>query len=119
MMTGRGSWPKFGVPSTAQAPMEALLRKVGDNIEDVPCVQDPDLWWSHDRNEIEHAKRMCHNCPAINECLRYALEAKERVGIWGGAEVAVLERNRVLARKRENSARSRLIRQRERNGDVD
>lgn len=30
------------------------------------------------------AKRVCRQCPVRAECLNYALEARERHGIWGG-----------------------------------
>lgn len=31
------------------------------------------------------AKRICADCPVVVECLTYAVDAKERDGIWGGA----------------------------------
>ena len=30
------------------------------------------------------ARRLCAGCPVRAECLAYALEAPEEVGIWGG-----------------------------------
>jgi WhiB family redox-sensing transcriptional regulator len=30
------------------------------------------------------AKRICNGCPVREECLEYAVERKERFGIWGG-----------------------------------
>jgi WhiB family redox-sensing transcriptional regulator len=35
-------------------------------------------------DEIENAKSICRRCPVINECLRWALAAREPSGVWGG-----------------------------------
>jgi WhiB family redox-sensing transcriptional regulator len=45
---------------------------------------DPDLFFSTDPGETEHALSICASCPVRVECLDYALEAGERFGIWGG-----------------------------------
>jgi WhiB family redox-sensing transcriptional regulator len=34
--------------------------------------------------ETERALAICATCPVQRECLDYALEARERFGIWGG-----------------------------------
>jgi WhiB family redox-sensing transcriptional regulator len=34
---------------------------------------------------VEVAKRICTGCPVKEECLRYAIEAGEVLGVWGGA----------------------------------
>ncbi|MDR3663075.1 MAG: WhiB family transcriptional regulator [Mycobacterium sp.] len=31
----------------------------------------------------ENAKRICHSCPVLHECLGHAMEADEPYGIWG------------------------------------
>lgn len=43
------------------------------------------------------AKRVCAGCPVRAECLEYALESKQRSGVWGGLderERATLHRGR-------------------------
>lgn len=53
---------------------------------------DPELFFSsedeenrQERREREAAaKAVCARCQVSDECLAYALEARERYGIWGG-----------------------------------
>jgi WhiB family redox-sensing transcriptional regulator len=45
---------------------------------------DPDLFFSGAREEEALALAICASCPVRLECLDYALEARERFGIWGG-----------------------------------
>lgn len=33
---------------------------------------------------IAAAKRICQQCPVIDECLRHALRVREAYGVWGG-----------------------------------
>lgn len=62
--------------------------------EAVECRENPDLFfpedWDYDNNTgmawkaRKLAKEMCLRCPLKNQCLDYALEAREMGGIWGG-----------------------------------
>jgi WhiB family redox-sensing transcriptional regulator len=36
------------------------------------------------RKRIAAAKAICRTCPAITECLSYALRVREPYGVWGG-----------------------------------
>jgi WhiB family transcriptional regulator, redox-sensing transcriptional regulator len=47
---------------------------------------DPDLWHPEngDRAAAEYAKAVCQRCPARSRCLRWAMEANEEHGVWGG-----------------------------------
>jgi WhiB family redox-sensing transcriptional regulator len=66
---GRGSWQ----PLAACAPSQISLFFVPD---DVPAA---------DRRRRENAaKLICASCPVREDCLRYAIDAGERHGIWGG-----------------------------------
>ena len=45
---------------------------------------DPFLFFPSSREETDMALAICASCPVRPECLKYALEARERFGIWGG-----------------------------------
>lgn len=52
---------------------------------DRPCTQeDPELFFSTSPLVIEEAKRICHRCPHVLECLREALATREEHGVFGG-----------------------------------
>ena len=49
------------------------------------------------------AKRMCADCPVHLACRRYALEARESYGVWGGlTEDERLERTGARPRRRRS-----------------
>jgi WhiB family redox-sensing transcriptional regulator len=43
------------------------------------------------------AKAVCSSCPVIQRCLRWALEAREPYGVWGG--LSVDEREALIAKR--------------------
>lgn len=52
-----------------------------------PCqVSDPEVWFAEKGDHVatKKAKQLCSTCPVVNECLTYALQAKELYGVWGG-----------------------------------
>ena len=46
---------------------------------------DPDIFFPGTKEEEAQAKRICAGCSVADLCLKYALEAREPFGIWGGA----------------------------------
>lgn len=50
---------------------------------------DPDLWTPEDNHEY-YARRpggpkeICRECPVMAQCAKWALDHKERYGVWGG-----------------------------------
>lgn len=34
--------------------------------------------------QYRHVQRVCYQCPVQIECLRYALENDQKLGVWGG-----------------------------------
>ncbi len=50
------------------------------------CAQtDPELWFPETGGSTAEAKAVCSRCPVRPECLAFALEHRERFGVWGGA----------------------------------
>lgn len=45
---------------------------------------DPDLFFPDRGISSAEAKEICKTCEVAKECLNYALDNKERYGIWGG-----------------------------------
>ena len=51
---------------------------------DLPCTQDPELFFAESPQDVEQAKAMCRGCRARLACLAGALERGEPWGVWGG-----------------------------------
>jgi WhiB family redox-sensing transcriptional regulator len=64
---------------------------------DLPCTQDPELFFAESPSDVEQAKAMCWGCRARLACLAGALERREPWGVWGGE---LLMRGAVVPRKR-------------------
>lgn len=65
-------------------------------------ANDPELWFPVGENttawqNAAAAKATCYGCPVIDQCLRWALDNREDVGIWGGLDEA--ERRRLHGRR--------------------
>ena len=56
---------------------------------------DPALFYPGRGGDTAAAKAICAVCPVVAECLQYAIQAGERLGIWGGQS----ERQRRQARR--------------------
>ena len=54
--------------------------------EVTPCTgaEDPDLWFSDMWLEQVQAAVRCELCPAREKCAAWAVETKQKHGIWGG-----------------------------------
>ena len=53
--------------------------------ERAACLNlDPELWFPERGESNRAAKRVCAACPVRDECLEYALDAREPYGVWGG-----------------------------------
>lgn len=63
----------------------------------LPCRVQPDLFFAELPQEVEQAKALCRECPLQELCLQTGLELREPWGVWGGE---LLERGRIIARKR-------------------
>jgi WhiB family transcriptional regulator, redox-sensing transcriptional regulator len=81
------------------APKERSWRSLG------LCLgHDPDLWFPTEGEDCSIAARICSVCPVRRECLSWAIEHKERYGIWGGESYRGRQRIRAEASRRGHSA---------------
>lgn len=64
---------------------------------DLPCTEDPELFFAEAPADVETAKALCQGCRARAQCLQGALERREPWGVWGGE---LLLRGTIVPRKR-------------------
>ena len=64
---------------------------------DLPCTEDPELFFAEAPADVEAAKALCKGCRARAACLEGALERREPWGVWGGE---LLLRGTIVPRKR-------------------
>ena len=64
---------------------------------DLPCTEDPELFFAEAPSDVETAKALCKGCRARIGCLEGALERREPWGVWGGE---LLLRGTIVPRKR-------------------
>ncbi|MFJ1868712.1 WhiB family transcriptional regulator [Streptomyces sp. NPDC088097] len=69
-------------------------------------AEDPDLFFAIGTNgpallQIEEAKAVCRRCPVLRDCLRWALEGGQDMGVCGG----LTEEERRAVKRRTTRAR--------------
>lgn len=69
-------------------------------------AENRDLWYSdRKKGDVAYAVDICKGlCPVRDACARYALEAREDFGVWGG----LTERERRSIHRRARRAREQL-----------
>ena len=63
----------------------------------LPCTDDPELFFAESPEDVESAKALCVGCAARMACLAGARERREPWGVWGGE---LFLRGQVVPRKR-------------------
>jgi WhiB family redox-sensing transcriptional regulator len=74
---------------------------------DLPCTEDPELFFAEAPADVEAAKALCQGCRIRVACLEGALERREPWGVWGGELLlrgAVVPRKRPRGRPRKEDA---------------
>jgi WhiB family redox-sensing transcriptional regulator len=71
---------------------------------ELPCRDDPELFFAESPDDVEFAKSLCRGCAARIACLAGAVERREPWGVWGGelflrGEVVPYKRPRGRPRK--------------------
>lgn len=82
--------------------MFALILSDFPDLPGAAChdVADPDRFFSFETYQIEQARSICHRCPAIRQCLAWALTHPEH-GVWAGTTPE--ERTELIARHRRSA----------------
>jgi WhiB family transcriptional regulator, redox-sensing transcriptional regulator len=62
---------------------------------------DPGIFYPDDDEEAEQAKSVCSSCGVRVACLEYALNHREKQGVWGGATER--ERRRIIRQRRRSA----------------
>lgn len=102
--SGNGPCQGNGCPPAAG--LAALLRAAKPG-PDLPCTDDPELFFAKSPDDVEAAKALCRQCPARAACLAGALQRREPWGVWGGELVlrgAIVSRKRPRGRPRKTDA---------------
>jgi WhiB family redox-sensing transcriptional regulator len=77
--------PSLGASEASQVPHHRLAAVVSrDYRRNVPCADDPELFFAESPGDVERAKALCRECPARAACLAGALKRREPWGVWGG-----------------------------------
>lgn len=64
---------------------------------------DPEAFYPEKGGSTKQAKAVCKRCPITETCLQWALDHKERFGIWGGK--SEYERRQILKELEEMAQR--------------
>jgi WhiB family redox-sensing transcriptional regulator len=99
------TYPGQSYPGQGYGGQVGLVEQFGSATElpalpvglDLPCTEDPELFFAESPSDVEQAKAMCRGCRARLACLAGALERREPWGVWGGE---LLIRGAIVPRKR-------------------
>jgi WhiB family redox-sensing transcriptional regulator len=62
---------------------------------------DPQIFYPETDEEADTAKQVCAQCHVQTACLEYALQFREREGVWGGTTER--ERRRIVRQRRRSA----------------
>ena len=62
---------------------------------------DASVFYPDEDDDAEVAKQVCEECGVRVACLEYALNSREKAGVWGGATER--ERRRIIRQRRRAS----------------
>ena len=85
-----------GAPSGNELCDQAFSTQVFANAE-LPCRDDPELFFAESPDDVELAKSLCGSCPVRMVCLAGAIARAEPWGVWGGE---LFLRGEIVPRKR-------------------
>lgn len=62
---------------------------------------EPSIFYPEDDDDADDAKAVCASCSVRVACLEFALTAREKQGVWGGATER--ERRRIIRQRRRTA----------------
>jgi WhiB family redox-sensing transcriptional regulator len=62
---------------------------------------EPSIFYPDDEDEALEAKTVCDQCGVRVACLEFALQSREKAGVWGGATER--ERRRMIRQRRRTA----------------
>jgi WhiB family transcriptional regulator, redox-sensing transcriptional regulator len=84
------------VPSGAEFSDQAFDTQAFASAQ-LPCRDEPDLFFAESPEDVEFAKSLCGSCAARMVCLAGAIARAEPWGVWGGE---LFLRGEIVPRKR-------------------
>jgi len=107
----QGAEPVASPPVASRTVGQALngTRVPAAHTADLPCMDEPDLFFAESPADVETAKALCRGCAIRLACFSGAAERHEPWGVWGGelflrGEVVPRKRPRGRPRKTEVAA---------------
>jgi WhiB family transcriptional regulator, redox-sensing transcriptional regulator len=89
------------VPSGAELSSQAFDSQAFDSqafaSAELPCRDDPELFFAESPEDVEFAKSLCGSCAVRMVCLAGAIARAEPWGVWGGE---LFMRGEIVPRKR-------------------
>lgn len=61
----------------------------------------PAVFFPSDGVGVDRARKICADCPVLDQCLEYALTERIEHGVWGGCSER--ERRRILKKRRADT----------------
>ncbi len=95
--SARRTSPLADDPVTTSRPSDedsATSWMSGGNCRNYP----PAVFFPSDGVGVDRARKICADCPVVEQCLEYALVQRIEHGVWGGCSER--ERRRILKRRR-------------------
>jgi WhiB family redox-sensing transcriptional regulator len=92
-------WPNATANADAEGLKAGLAESGGLQLTglNLPCTEDPELFFAESPQDVESAKALCRSCAVRPACLSGALQRREPWGVWGGE---LLLQGTVVPRKR-------------------
>ncbi len=88
---------RAGQPHSVQPAAVAPTVVPAARSAELPCTDDPELFFAESPQDVETAKALCIGCAARMACLAGAMERREPWGVWGGE---LFLRGQIVPRKR-------------------